>query len=328
MSKRRVVVTGLGAVTPIGNNVKDFWAGIREGKVGIAPITKFDTTDYKVKLAAEVKDFNAKDHMDPKAARRMEVFSQYAVAAAKEAYEDSGLNIEEEDPFRAGVIVGSGIGSLQELELSYGKILSQGPNKVPPLMVPLMISNMAAGNISIQLGFRGKCTDVVTACASGTHSIGDAFRAIQYGDADIMAAGGTESSICPTGVAGFTALTALTKSEDPMRASIPFDKDRSGFVLGEGAGVVILEELEHAKARGAKIYAEVVGYGATADAYHITSPIEDGSGAARAMTLAMEEAGAKPEEIEYINAHGTSTHHNDLLRRERSMRRSDPRQRR
>lgn len=313
MSKRRVVVTGLGAVTPIGNNVKDFWAGIREGKVGIAPITKFDTTDYKVKLAAEVKDFNAKDHMDPKAARRMEVFSQYAVAAAKEAYEDSGLNIEEEDPFRAGVIVGSGIGSLQELELSYGKILSQGPNKVPPLMVPLMISNMAAGNISIQLGFRGKCTDVVTACASGTHSIGDAFRAIQYGDADIMAAGGTESSICPTGVAGFTALTALTKSEDPMRASIPFDKDRSGFVLGEGAGVVILEELEHAKARGAKIYAEVVGYGATADAYHITSPIEDGSGAAKAMTLAMEEAGAKPEEIEYINAHGTSTHHNDLF---------------
>ena len=313
MSKRRVVVTGLGAVTPIGNNVKDFWAGVREGKVGIAPITKFDTTDYKVKLAAEVKDFNAKDHMDPKAARRMEVFSQYAVAAAKEAYEDSGLNIEEEDPFRAGVIVGSGIGSLQELELSYGKILSQGPNKVPPLMVPLMISNMAAGNISIQLGFRGKYTDVVTACASGTHSIGDAFRAIQYGDADIMAAGGTESSICPTGVAGFTALTALTKSEDPMRASIPFDKDRSGFVLGEGAGVVILEELEHAKARGAKIYAEVVGYGATADAYHITSPIEDGSGAARAMTLAMEEAGAKPEEIEYINAHGTSTHHNDLF---------------
>ena len=313
MSKRRVVVTGLGAVTPIGNNVKDFWAGVREGKVGIAPITKFDTTDYKVKLAAEVKDFNAKDHMDPKAARRMEPFSQYAVAAAKEAYEDSGLNIEEEDPFRAGVIVGSGIGSLQELELSYGKILSQGPNKVPPLMVPLMISNMAAGNISIQLGFRGKCTDVVTACASGTHSIGDAFRAIQYGDADIMAAGGTESSICPTGVAGFTALTALTKSEDPMRASIPFDKDRSGFVLGEGAGVVILEELEHAKARGAKIYAEVVGYGATADAYHITSPIEDGSGAARAMTLAMEEAGAKPEEIEYINAHGTSTHHNDLF---------------
>lgn len=313
MSKRRVVVTGLGAVTPIGNNVKDFWASVREGKVGIGPITKFDTAEYKVKIAAEVKDFKAKDHMDPKAARRMELFSQYAVAAAREAYEDSGLNIAEEDPFRAGVIVGSGIGSLNELELSYGKILSQGPNKVPPLMVPLMISNMAAGNISIQLGFRGKCTDVVTACASGTNSIGDAFRAIQYGDADIMAAGGTESCICPTGVAGFTALTALTKCEDPMRASIPFDKERSGFVLGEGAGVVILEELEHAKARGARIYAEVVGYGSTADAYHITSPIEDGSGAARAMTLAMEEAGVQPEEVEYINAHGTSTHHNDLF---------------
>lgn len=313
MSKRRVVVTGLGAVTPIGNNVKDFWASVREGKVGIGPITKFDTAEYKVKIAAEVKDFNAKDHMDPKAARRMELFCQYAVAAAREAYEDSGLNIAEEDPFRAGVIVGSGIGSLQELELSYGKILSHGPNKVPPLMVPLMISNMAAGNISIQLGFRGKCTDVVTACASGTHSIGDAFRAIQYGDADIMIAGGTESSICPTGVAGFTALTALTKCEDPMRASIPFDKERSGFVMGEGAGVVILEELEHAKARGARIYAEVAGYGATADAYHITSPIEDGSGAAKAMTLAMEEAGVQPEEVEYINAHGTSTHHNDLF---------------
>lgn len=313
MSKRRVVVTGLGAVTPIGNNVKDFWASIREGKVGIGPITKFDTEEYKVKVAAEVKDFNAKDHMDPKAARRMEPFSQYAVAAAREAYEDSGLNIEEEDPFRAGVIVGSGIGSLQELERSYDKLLKQGPNKVPPLMVPLMISNMAAGNISIQLGFRGKCTDVVTACASGTHSIGDAFRAIQYGDADIMAAGGAESCICPTGVAGFTILTALSKVNDPMKASVPFDKDRSGFVLGEGAGVVILEELEHAKARGARIYAELVGYGATADAYHITSPIEDGSGAAKSMSLAMEEAGVKPEEVEYINAHGTSTHHNDLF---------------
>ena len=313
MSKRRVVVTGLGAVTPLGNNVKDFWAGIREGKVGIGPITKFDTTEYKVKLAAEVKDFKAKDYMDPKAARRMEPFSQYAVAAAKEAYEDSGLNIEEEDPFRAGVIVGSGIGSLQELELSYGKILSQGPNKVPPLMVPLMISNMAAGNISIQLGFRGKCTDVVTACASGTHSIGDAFRAIQYGDADIMAAGGTESSICPTGVAGFTALTALTKSEDPMRASIPFDKERNGFIMGEGSGIVILESLEHAKARGAKILAELVGYGATCDAYHITSPAEDGSGAAKAMEVAIKDAGARPEDIDYVNAHGTSTHHNDLF---------------
>ena len=313
MSKRRVVVTGLGAVTPIGNNVEDFWAGIREGKVGIGPITKFDTTDYKVKIAAEVKDFNAKDHMDPRAARRMDPFCQYAVTAAKEALEDSGIDMEKEDSFRVGVIVGSGIGSLPQVENNYEKILTKGPGKVNPLMVPLMISNMAAGNISIQLGLRGKCTDVVTACASGTHSIGDAFRAIQYGDAEVMFAGGTESCICPTGVAGFTALTALTKTEDAARASIPFDKERSGFVLGEGAGIVVLEELEHAKARGAKIYAELVGYGATADAFHITSPAEDGAGAARAMELAMEEAGVQPSEVEYINAHGTSTHHNDLF---------------
>ena len=313
MSKRRVVVTGLGAVTPIGNNVKDFWTGIREGKVGIGPITKFDTTDYKVKIAAEVKDFNAKDHMDPRSARRMDPFCQYAVTAAKEALEDSGIDMEKEDSFRAGVIVGSGIGSLPQVENNYEKILTKGPGKVNPLMVPMMISNMAAGNISIQFGLRGKCTDVVTACASGTHSIGDAFRAIQYGDAEIMLAGGTESCICPTGVAGFTALTALTKTEDAARASIPFDKDRSGFVLGEGAGIVVLEELEHAKARSARIYAELVGYGATADAFHITSPAEDGAGAARAMELAMEEAGVQPSEVEYINAHGTSTHHNDLF---------------
>ena len=311
--KRRVVVTGLGAVTPIGNTAEAFWAGVRAGKVGIGPITKFDTTDYKVKIAAEVKDFNAKDHMDPRSARRMDPFCQYAVTAAKEALEDSGIDMEKEDSFRAGVIVGSGIGSLPQVENNYEKILTKGPGKVNPLMVPMMISNMAAGNISIQFGLRGKCTDVVTACASGTHSIGDAFRAIQYGDAEIMLAGGTESCICPTGVAGFTALTALTKTEDAARASIPFDKDRSGFVLGEGAGIVVLEELEHAKARGARIYAELVGYGATADAFHITSPAEDGAGAARAMELAMEEAGVQPSEVEYINAHGTSTHHNDLF---------------
>ena len=313
MRKRRVVVTGLGAVTPIGNNVADFWSGVKEGKVGIGPITKFDTTDYKVKNAAEVKGFVAKECMDFKAAKRMEPFSQYAVAAAKEAYADAGLDIEKEDAFRAGVIIGSGIGSLQEVEKSYARILEKGPNKVNPLMVPLMISNMAAGNVSIQLGFRGKCTNVVTACASGTNCIGDAFRAIQYGDAEIMAAGGTESCICPTGVAGFTALTALSQTEDPMRASIPFDKERNGFVIGDGAGVVILEELEHAKARGARIYAEVAGYGSTGDAYHITSPAEDGSGAAKAMELAMEEAGVEPGDVEYINAHGTSTHHNDLF---------------
>lgn len=311
--KRRVVVTGLGAITPIGNSVAEFWDGIRKGKVGIGEITKFDTTDYKVKLAAEVKDFVPGDHMDKKAARRMEAFSQYAVAAAREAYEDSGLEIEKEDPFRAGVMIGSGIGSLQVAEQSYEKILTKGPARVNPLMVPLMISNMAAGNVSIQLGFRGKCSNVVTACATGTNCIGDAFRTIQYGDADMMLAGGTEGCVCPLGIAGFTALTALSASTDPLRASIPFDKDRDGFVLGEGAGVVMLEELEHAKARGAKIYAEVAGYGTSSDAYHITSPAEDGAGAARAMTNAVEDAGIRPEEITYINAHGTSTHHNDLF---------------
>lgn len=311
--KRRVVVTGLGAVTPIGNTVEEFWSGIREGKVGIGPITKFDASEYKVQIAAEVKDFVAKERMDFKAAKRMEPFSQYAVAAAKEAFEDSGIDISKEDPYRAGVIVGSGIGSLQVVEQNYTKIVEKGPSRVNPLMVPLMISNMAAGNVSIQLGLKGKCTNVVTACASGTNCIGDAFRAIQYGDADIMVAGGTESCICPTGVAGFSGLTALSTSTDPMRASIPFDKDRNGFVLGEGAGIVVLEELEHAKKRGAKIYAELAGYGSTGDAYHITSPQEDGEGAGMAMKIAMEEAGVAPEQIDYINAHGTSTHHNDLF---------------
>lgn len=311
--KRRVVVTGLGAVTPIGNTVEEFWAGIKTGKVGIGPITKFDTTEYKVKLAAEVKDFSAKERMDFKSAKRMEPFAQYAVAAAKEAFADAGISMEQEDPYRVGVTVGSGIGSLQVVEREYEKIRTKGPSRVNPLMVPLMISNMAAGNISIATGARGKCTNVVTACASGTHCIGDAFRAIQYGDAEVMIAGGTESCVCPLGISGFTNLTALSTKNDPLCASIPFDKERDGFVLGEGAGVVVLEELEHAKARGAKILAEVVGYGATADAYHITSPIEDGSGAARAMTDAMKEAGVKPEEVDYINAHGTSTHHNDLF---------------
>lgn len=310
--KRRVVVTGLGAVTPIGNTVPEFWQGIREGRVGIGEITRFDTESFKVKLAAEVKDFDAAERMDPKAAKRMERFSQYAVAAAREAFADADLHLEEEDPFRAGVIVGSGIGSLETVESEYAKILKGNVKRVAPLMVPKMISNMAAGNISIQLGLRGKCTNVVTACASGTHCIGDAFRAIQYDDADIMLAGGAESCICPTGVAGFQALTALTIETDPARASIPFDKDRSGFVLGEGAGVVVLEELQHALARGARIYAELVGYGATGDAFHITSPSEDGSGAAKAMELAMKEGGVRPSEVDYINAHGTATHHNDL----------------
>ena len=311
--KRRVVVTGMGAITPIGNTVEEFWNSIKAGIVGIGEITKFDTTDYKVKLAAEVKNFIAKERMDFKAAKRMEPFSQYAVAAAKEAFQDAGINMEEEDPFRIGVIVGSGIGSLQVTEREYEKILTKGPSRVNPLMVPLMISNMAAGNIAIYLGLKGKCTSVTTACATGTHSIGDALRAIQYGDADVMLAGGTESAICSLAVSGFTNLTALTTSTDPKRASIPFDKDRSGFVIGEGAGVVVLEELEHAKKRGAKIYAEIAGYGATCDAYHITAPAEDGTGAAKAMELAITDANMTPEDVDYINAHGTSTHHNDLF---------------
>ena len=310
---RRVVVTGMGAITPIGNDVETFWNGLKEKKLGFGPITYFDTTDYKAKLAAEVKDFEPKDYMDPKAARRMERFAQFAVAAARQALEDSSLDMTKEDPFRVGVCVSSGIGSLQIIEKEYKKLLEKGPNRVNPLLVPLMISNMAAGNVSIQFGLKGKNINVVTACASGTNSIGEAMRAIQHGEAEVMVAGGTESCITPLGVAGFSGLTALSTSEDPERASIPFDLERNGFVMGEGAGILVLEELEHAKQRGAKIYAEVVGYGATCDAYHITSPLEDGSGAARAMELAMEEAGVKPEEVTYINAHGTSTHHNDLF---------------
>ena len=311
--KRRVVITGMGTVTPIGNTIEEFWNGIKQEKIGIDTITKFDCTDYKVKLAAEVKNFVAKERMDFKSAKRMATFSQFAVAAAKEAFEDSKLDMELEDPFRTGVIIGSGIGSLQVVEQTYSQILNKGPSRVNPLMVPLMISNMAAGNVAIQLGLKGKCTSVTTACSTGTHAIGDAFRAIQYGDADVILAGGTESSICPTAVAGFTSLTALTTSTDPEKASIPFDQNRSGFVIGEGAGVLVLEELEHAQKRGAHIYAELAGYGATCDAYHITSPAEDGSGAAKAMLLAMEEAKVSPSEIDYINAHGTSTHHNDLF---------------
>lgn len=311
--KRRVVITGMGAITPIGNNVEEFWQGIKEEKVGIGPITKFDTKDYKVKIAAEVKGFVAKEVVDAKAARRMETFSQYAVAASREAFADAGLDMEKEDPYRVGVIIGSGIGGLGSMEKEHEKILTKGPKRVSPMLIPLMISNMAAGNVAIDLGCKGKCTNVVTACATGSNSIGDALRAIQYGDADVILAGGTESSITPIAVAGFTNLTALTEAEDPMHASLPFDKDRAGFVMGEGAGVVVLEELGHARKRGAKIYAELAGYGSTCDAFHITSPAEDGSGAAKAMTLAMEEAGIKPEEVDYINAHGTGTHHNDLF---------------
>ena len=310
---RRVVVTGMGAITPIGNSVEEFWNGIKEGKTGFGSITYFDTADYRCKLAAEVKDFDPAQYMDKKSARRMEQFCQFAVAAAGQAIADAGLTMEQEDPYMVGCSVGSGIGSLQAMEREYDRLKEKGPGRVGPMLVPLMISNMAAGNVSIAYGLKGKSLNVVTACATGTHSIGEAYRTIQYGDADVMVAGGTESSITPIGIAGFSALTALSFSEDPQRASIPFDKDRNGFVMGEGSAVVVLEELEHAKRRGAKIYAELIGYGCSSDAYHITSPAEDGSGAATAMLNALKDGGVAPEKLTYINAHGTSTHHNDLF---------------
>lgn len=310
---KRVVVTGMGAITPIGNSVEEFWDSIKEQRIGFAPISHFDASEYKAHLAAEVKDFKAKDYMDAKAARRMELFSQYAVAAAGEAISDAGLNLEEEDTAKIGVSIGSGVGSLQMVEATTRVIDAKGPKRVKPLAVPMMISNMAAGNVSIAYGLRGKSINVVTACATGTQSIGEAFRSIQIGEAEVMVAGGTEAAVTPVAVGGFASLTALSTSEDPNRASIPFDKERDGFVIGEGAGVVILESLEHAQKRGAQILAEVVGYGATSDAFHITSPAEDGDGAARAMEFAMEEAQIKPEQIDYINAHGTSTHANDLF---------------
>ena len=303
----------MGAITPIGNSVEEFWNGIKEGKTGFGPITYFDTADYRCKLAAEVKDFDPAQYMDKKSARRMEQFCQFAVAAAGQAIADAGLIMEQEDPYMVGCSVGSGIGSLQAMEREYDRLKEKGPGRVGPMLVPLMISNMAAGNVSIAYGLKGKSLNVVTACATGTHSIGEAYRTIQYGDADVMVAGGTESSITPIGIAGFSALTALSFSEDPQRASIPFDKDRNGFVMGEGSAVVVLEELEHAKRRGAKIYAELIGYGCSSDAYHITSPAEDGSGAATAMLNALKDGGVAPEELTYINAHGTSTHHNDLF---------------
>ncbi|MDO4340256.1 MAG: beta-ketoacyl-ACP synthase II [Eubacteriales bacterium] len=310
---RRVVVTGMGAITPVGLNAEEFWNSLKEGKNGFGEVTYFDSSEYKAHLVAELKGFDAKNYMDFKSARRMAAFCQYAVAAAKEALDASGIDMKEEDTFRVGCSVGSGIGSLQVVEQAHQNLMEKGPKRMNPLMVPLMISNMAAGNVSIQFGLRGKNINVVTACATGTHSIGEAFRSIQCKDADVMVAGGTEAAITPVGFGGFAALNALSTSTDPDRCSIPFDKERDGFVMGEGAGIVVLEELEHAKARGAKILAEIVGYGATADAYHITSPAEDGSGAAKAMENAIAEAGIAPEDVQYINAHGTGTHHNDLF---------------
>ena len=309
--ERRVVITGLGAVTPIGNNTKDFWEGIKEGKCGIDEITRFDTTNFKVKLAAELKDFNAEDYFDRREAKRLDRFSQYAIVASREAWKDSGLDKETENMERVGVIIGSGIGGIGTTEEEHEKYMTKGPDRVSPMYIPMGIPNMATGNVAIDIGAKGESIAMVTACASGTHSIGESFRMIKHGYQDVVLAGGTEAGITPLGIAGFTNIKALSKAEDKNRASIPFDKERSGFVMGEGAGVIILEELEHAKKRGAKIYAEMVGYGATSDAYHITSPAPGGEGGARAMKIAMEEAHVSPEEITYVNAHGTSTHLND-----------------
>ena len=310
--ERRVVITGLGAITPIGNNAEEFWKGIKEGKCGIDEITHFDTTNYKVKLAAEVKGYNAEEHFDKRNAKRLDRYSQFAIVAAKEAWQDSKLDKETENMERVGVILGSGIGGLETIERESSNLFAKGPDRVSPMFIPMSIVNMAAGNVAIELGIKGESISMVTACATGTHCIGESFHMIKHGYQDIVLAGGTEAPITPMGISGFTNIKALSQATDKNRASIPFDKERSGFVMGEGAGVIILEELEHALKRGAKIYAEIVGYGATSDAYHITSPAPGGEGGARAMKIAMTEAGAKPEEITYINAHGTSTHLNDL----------------
>ncbi|MDE6433269.1 MAG: beta-ketoacyl-ACP synthase II [Lachnospiraceae bacterium] len=309
---KRVVVTGMGVVTPIGIGVPAFWNGVLEKRVGIDRIKNFNTDGYKAKLSAEVRDFDAKNYLEPKVVKRMERFSQFAVVAAKEAMEDSGLDTDSEDSYRLGVSIGSGIGSLMGIEREYDKLEAKGAGRIHPLTAPLILGNMAAANVAMFYGFQGKCIDVVTACATGTNSIGEAFRSIQHGEADVILAGGVDSSVSRFGVAAFQALTALTTSEDPLNASIPFDRRRNGFVTGEGAGVLVLEELEHAKRRNARIYAELGGYGATCDANHVTTPLEDGSAAAKAMTMAMEDADVLPEQVDYINAHGTGTVYNDL----------------
>ena len=309
--ERRVVITGLGAITPIGNDAKEFWKSIKEGKCGIDQITKFDTTDFKVKLAAEVKGYNPEDYFDRREAKRLDTFSQYAMIASREAWKDSRLDKETENMERVGVIIGSGIGGIETIETENQKCIERGPDRVSPMYIPMGILNMATGNVAIDIGAKGESMAMVTACASGTHCIGESFRMIKHGYQDVVLAGGTEAGITPLSIAGFTNIKALTKSEDKNRASIPFDKERSGFVMAEGAAVIVLEELEHAKKRGAKIYAEIVGYGATSDAYHITSPAPGGEGGARAMKIAMEEGKVNPEDITYINAHGTSTHLND-----------------
>ncbi|MCT8977569.1 beta-ketoacyl-ACP synthase II [Clostridium sp. CX1] len=307
--KRRVVVTGLGAVTPVGNDVETFWNNIKSGVHGIDFIKSFDTENFKAKLAAEVKDFDPIKYIDKKEAKRMDTFCQFALASAVQAVENSKLDLENINQDRFGVIVGSGIGGIGTIEKEQTKLLEKGPGRVQPLFIPMIIGNMAAGNIAIRFGAKAICSTVVTACATGTNSIGEAYRTIQNDLADIMIAGGTEASITPLSIAGFTSLTALSRSTDPNRASIPFDKERNGFIMGEGAGILVLESLEHAQKRGATIYAEVVGYGSTCDAYHITA--SDPQGAAKAMELAIKEAGISKEEVSYINAHGTSTEVND-----------------
>lgn len=311
--KRRVVVTGLGAITPVGNSVDSFWNSIKEGKNGIDNISLFDTTDFKVKMAAEVKDFKPEDYLNKKECKRMDRYTQFALVASNEAVKDSGLNMEEIDKDRVSIIFGSGIGGLSTIENQIKTLVAKGPNRVSPLTIPMAISNMAAGMIGIEHGILGSCLSLTSACATSTHCIGEAFRSIRDGYSDIVIAGGSEASICEFGIAGFQALTALSKSEDRNRASIPFDKDRNGFVMGEGGAALILEDLESALNRGAKIYGEVVGYGTTCDAYHMTSPVMDGSGAAKAMKNAMKDAGISANEIGYINAHGTSTEINDKV---------------
>ena len=309
--KRKVVITGMGAVTPIGNTAAESWQAAKQGKCGIAPVTHYDTSNQKAKLAGEVKDLNVEEYIDKREARKMDRVTQLAMVAAAQAMQDSGLQMENEDATRCGVIVSSGIGGLNTIETEHSKGLEKGFDRVSPYFIPMVISNMPAGNIAIQYGFKGMCSCAVTACASGTNAIGDSFRQIRDGYADVMLCGGTEASITPLGMGGFTSLKALHTGTDPMRASIPFDAERSGFVMGEGAGILILEEYEHAKARGAKIYAEVVGYAANCDAHHITAPAPGGEGAARCMLLALQDAEVQPEEIGYINAHGTSTPMND-----------------
>lgn len=304
---RRVVVTGIGAVTPLGNNVEETWNGIQKGVCGIAPITRYDTAGRKVTLAGEVKNFNPEEYIDKTEVRKTARFNQYALAAAKEAIEDSGLNLEEEDTNRCGVIVSSGIGGLETMQNESIKGLEKGYDRISPFFIPMSISNMAAGRIAIAYGLHGMCNSVVTACAGGTNAIGDAFHHIRDGYAEVMVCGGAEACITPLGIGGFTSSKALNSSTDPNRASIPFDKERSGFVMGEGAGILVLEEYEHAIKRNAKIYCEIIGYGANCDAHHITAPLEDGSMAAKCMELALRDGNTEISQIDYINTHGTST---------------------